>query len=94
MCPGAAFGELALQKERATRKATVRAERFTELATINAQYYNKCIKKIDQKRLSKKVDFLMKLDCFQACSKNAVIKFTYLMDKIKLKRNQKVYQDV
>ena len=47
MSSGTAFGELALQKEHARRKATVRAERFTELATINAQYYNKCIKKID-----------------------------------------------
>lgn len=43
--------------------------------------------------MAKKVDFLMNLDCFQSCSKNAVIKFTYLMEKVKFKRNQKVYTD-
>jgi hypothetical protein len=75
------------------RAATVRAESIVEVAVIGIDYYEKCIKKIDQKRMTKKVEFLMKLDCFQACSKNAVVKFTYLMEKVKFKRNQKVYAE-
>lgn len=35
----------------------------------------------------------MGLDCFQAHSKNAVIKFYYCIEKLKMKRNQKLYID-
>lgn len=90
---GSSFGDIALTNQSRTRQATVRAEDQCVIASLEQAYYNKCLQKLHQKRLNKTVDFLMGLDCFQAHSKNAVIKFYYCIEKLKMKRNQKLYID-
>jgi hypothetical protein len=56
-------------------------------------FYQKFIKKIEQKRLNKTVDFFMKLQYFSSHSKNFVTKFTLNIRKVKFKRNQRVYNE-
>jgi hypothetical protein len=90
---GEGFGELNFKdgQNAPVNKVTVRTEQISEFIAISGVFFDRIVTKILSKRQNKIVEFLMRLHCFQALSKNSMVKFSNTFNKIKLKRNQKVY---
>lgn len=71
----------------------MRAVGFVEVISVPNTVYAQCIKRKDERRFSKLVDFLLGLQYFKANTKNALVKFSQNMHNTKFKRNQVVYKE-
>ena len=90
---GDAFGEQSNAMLSTRRKATIKVvSGWLRCATLSNQFYKRIVDKVDQKRLDDLLDFLMPIQCFHAHSRNAIIKFSYYMQKAKFVRNQVVFK--
>ena len=88
---GKSFGELALI-HRKPRMATVRCIEGTHFATLGKYDYETSLAKIEKKHMNKMIEFMLQIPCFRKWTKNSIIKFSYYLKKIRVIRNQVLYQ--
>mmetsp|Transcript_4190 Transcript_4190/g.8406 ORF Transcript_4190/g.8406 Transcript_4190/m.8406 type:complete len:537 (+) Transcript_4190:1328-2938(+) len=89
---GASFGELAILKD-LPRSATAQCLDDTSLAVIKAADFNKILAAYEEKKLTKKVEFLSSLPFLRNWTKVALYKLTYFFKERSYKFNQFVYKE-
>ena len=92
---GVGFGELALMDDNKfhLRRFTVRALGHVDVISVPNTVYAQVLKRKDERRFSKLVDFLLSLQYFKSHTKNGLLKFAQSMHNVKFKRNQAVYTE-
>lgn len=89
---GASFGELSLLKS-LPRSATAQCLEDTSVAIIKAADFNRLLATYEDKKLSKKVEFLSNLPFLRNWTKVSLFKLTYFFNERSYKFNQLVYKE-
>lgn len=89
--PGKCFGELALLMNK-PRAATVMCLEDSQFATLDKASFHKSLGAIQRKRLNDMLKFMMELPCFHGWTHTSILKFSYYLKKIKLQRNEYLFQ--
>lgn len=89
---GKSFGELALIKNQ-PRAATIQCLEDCYFAVIQKDDYEKVLQKIEQKKISKMIDFLHSLPQFRVFTRTSLAKIQYSFENKNFIRNQVVYRE-
>ena len=62
-------------------------------ATLTQANFAHSLQKIEQKKLSKTVEFLQNIPCFKSQTRKAILKYTHFLKPLKFVRGQTVYSE-
>lgn len=83
MDAGKSFGELALLTNK-PRAATVTCLEDCDFATLDKADFHRSLAKIERKRLSSMLNFMMGIPCFSDWTHTSILKFSYYLKKQKI----------
>eukprot|EP00347_Sterkiella_histriomuscorum_P023290 403335214 len=89
---GKSFGELALIKNK-PRAATIRCVEDCHFAVMSQSDYMKILNKIEQKNMSRIVEFMHELPFFKVWTRTSLGKLQYSFEQKQLQRNQVLYRE-
>ena len=89
---GKSFGELALIKNK-PRAATIKCVEDCHFAVMSQADYNKVLNKIEQKNMTRIVEFLHELPFFKVWTRTALSKLYYSFEQRNLQRNQVLFRE-
>lgn len=87
---GQSFGELALINNE-KRQATIKCDKDCLFAVINQAEYEKVLKKIDSRDISKKIDFFIKMPFLKHWTLTQIKKLIPSFGVMNIQRNQVVF---